>query len=83
MTAARIAASLPMEQFLALEDARQLLHLNRSEAIQQALAQWLAARERDARRLQYIAGYQAQPEDDVDGTAGAQAWAGDLAHEEW
>jgi hypothetical protein len=83
MTATRIAASLPTEQFLALEHARRLLRLNRSEAIQQALAQWLSARERDARRMQYIAGYQAQPEDDTDGMAGAEAWAGGLAQEEW
>ncbi len=84
MTATRIAASLPTVQFLALEEARRDLKLNRSEAIQQALAQWLAAREGDARRRQYVEGYQSRPEDDAEeGMGGARAWAVGLSEEEW
>jgi len=84
MSATRIAASLPTTQFLALEEARRRLGLNRSEAIQQALAQWLATRERDARRRQYVEGYLALPEDGAEeGMAGVRAWAVGLSQEEW
>jgi metal-responsive CopG/Arc/MetJ family transcriptional regulator len=80
---ARIAASLPQEQFRELEAVRHQLHLKRSEAIQQALALWLASRGRDAKVGQYLAGYQARPDDDLDGTAAAEAWATGLVGEEW
>ncbi len=83
MSIARIAASLPQEQFRELEVVRQRLHLKRSEAVQQALALWLASRGRDAKVGQYLAGYQARPDDEVDGTAGAEAWAAGLPGEEW
>ena len=83
MSATRIATSLPIEQYRALEKARKRLALNRSEAIQQALALWLAARERDTRVARYVAGYQACPDDDTEGAAAVTAWATGLESEGW
>ncbi len=83
MSTARIAASLPEAQYRDLERVRKRLRLNRSEAVQQALALWLSSRRRNALVTQYLAGYQATPEDDADGAAAARAWATGLTAEEW
>ena len=62
MTAKKIATSLPSAQYVALERVRKRLRLKRSEAVQEALALWLAAREGDDRVAQYVRGYAEQPD---------------------
>jgi metal-responsive CopG/Arc/MetJ family transcriptional regulator len=83
MNAKKIAASLPGEQFQAVERLRRRLHLKRSEAIQEALALWLRAREGDERVAQYIRGYARQPDDSREGRAFTQAWAKGIESEDW
>lgn len=79
----KIATSLPAVQFAALERTRKKLRLKRSEAIQQALAIWLAGREGDARVEQYIRGYAAHPDDPREARALTKAWAQGLEPEDW
>lgn len=83
MTARKIATSLPGEQYAALERVRKRLRLNRSEAVQEALALWLAAREGDDRVAQYIRDYAEHPDDAREAQAMADAWAEGLAAEDW
>lgn len=83
MNSRKIATSLPSTQFAALERTRKRLRLKRSEAVQQALAMWLASREGDARVEQYIRGYAAHPDDPREARALAKAWAKDLEPEDW
>jgi metal-responsive CopG/Arc/MetJ family transcriptional regulator len=83
MNARKIATSLPGSQYAALERVRKRLRLKRSEAVQQALAIWLAAREGDDRVAQYIRGYTDHPDDAGEARAMVDAWAGGLAAEDW
>jgi metal-responsive CopG/Arc/MetJ family transcriptional regulator len=83
MNARKIATSLPAHQFDALERTRRRLKLRRSEAVQQALSYWLAAREEDERVARYVAGYQGRPEDQTEARAYARAWAKGLEAEDW
>jgi metal-responsive CopG/Arc/MetJ family transcriptional regulator len=83
MNAKKIATSVPAAQYEALERTRRRLHLRRSEAVQEALAQWLSTREHDARVDQYIRGYLNHPEDAREARAFAKAWADGLEHEDW
>jgi metal-responsive CopG/Arc/MetJ family transcriptional regulator len=83
MNAKKIAASVPAAQFQALERLRRRLHLKRSQAIQEALALWLSAREGDARVEQYLRGYLAHPEDAREGRALTRAWSTGLEPEDW
>lgn len=83
MTAHKIAMSIPAEQYKALEKVRRKLKLNRSEAVQQALAAWLDAQQPDPRIEQYVRGYLAQPEDAAEGAALTAAWARGQQPEDW
>jgi hypothetical protein len=83
MNAKKIATSLPGSQYAALERVRKRLRLKRSEAVQQALALWLAARDGDDRVAQYIRGYVDHPEDAREARAMTDAWAEGLAAEDW
>lgn len=83
MTAKKIATSLPGTQYAALERVRKRLRLNRSEAVQEALALWLAAREGDDRVAQYVRGYAQHPDDVHEAGAMGEAWAEGLAAEDW
>ena len=83
MTARKIATSLPSAQYVALERVRKQLRLNRSEAVQEALALWLAAREGDGRVAQYVRGYADQPDDPREARAMVDAWSEGLAAEDW
>ena len=83
MTAKKIATSVPASQYAALERVRKRLRLNRSEAVQEALAIWLAAREGDDRVAQYVRGYADQPDDAREARAMVDAWAEGLAAEDW
>ena len=83
MNVKKIATSLPGSQYAALERVRKRLRLNRSEAVQEALAMWLAAREGDERVAQYVRGYADQPDDAREARAMVDAWAEGLAAEEW
>jgi metal-responsive CopG/Arc/MetJ family transcriptional regulator len=83
MNAKKIATSLPGDQYVALERVRKRLQLKRSEAVQQALALWLAAREGDDRVAQYVRGYAEQPDDPREARAMVDAWAEGLAAEDW
>lgn len=83
MTAKKIATSLPGDQYAALERVRKRLRLNRSEAVQEALALWLAAREGDDRVAQYVRGYAEHPDDVREASAMVEAWAEGLAAEDW
>lgn len=83
MTAKKIATSVPASQYAALERVRKRLRINRSEAVQEALAIWLAAREGDDRVTQYVRGYADQPDDAREARAMVNAWAEGLAAEDW
>jgi metal-responsive CopG/Arc/MetJ family transcriptional regulator len=83
MNAKKIATSLPASQYAALERVRKQLRLNRSEAVQEALAMWLAAREGDDRVAQYVRGYADQPDNAREARAMVDAWAEGLAAEDW
>jgi metal-responsive CopG/Arc/MetJ family transcriptional regulator len=83
MNAKKIATSVPGEQYAALERLRKRLKLGRSEAVQEALALWLAARERDARVEQYVRGYAAKPDDAAEARALVAAWASGQKAEDW
>ena len=83
MTARKIATSLPSAQYIALERVRKRLRLKRSEAVQEALALWLAAREGDDRVTQYVLGYADQSDDPREARAMVDAWAKGLAAEDW
>ena len=83
MNAKKIATSVPGSQYEALERLRKRLRMGRSEAIQEALAMWLAAREGDERVAQYVRGYVDQPDDAREARALAEAWAQGLEAEEW
>ncbi|HET7500397.1 MAG TPA: hypothetical protein VFK02_05315 [Kofleriaceae bacterium] len=83
MNARKIATSLPGSQYAALERVRKRLRLNRSEAVQQALAMWLAARDGDDRVVQYVRGYADQPDDAREARAMVDAWAEGLTAEDW
>ncbi len=83
MSARKIATSLPAEQYASLERVRRRLHLKRSEAVQEAVAMWLAAREGDDRVRRYIEGYMNRPEDDKDSAAHLKAWSRGLDLGEW
>jgi hypothetical protein len=83
MSAAKIATSLPRDQFLALEKTRKRLGLRRSEAVQRALAAWLAAAEESARVAQYVRGYMQHPDDPREARALVRAWARGLEREDW
>jgi hypothetical protein len=83
MNAKKIATSVPGSQYEALERLRKRLRLGRSEAIQEALAMWLAAREGDARVVQYVRGYADHPDDAREARALAEAWTEGLEAEEW
>lgn len=83
MNARKIATSVPGGQYAALERVRKRLRLKRSEAIQAALALWLAAREGDERDAQYIRGYTKHPDDPREARATVDAWAEGLEAEDW
>lgn len=83
MNARKIATSLPGSQYAALERVRKRLRLKRSEAVQQALALWLAAREGDDRAAQYVRGYVDHPDDVRETRAMVDAWAEGLTAEDW
>ena len=79
----KVAITLPANAFRALERVRKRLRLNRSEAIQQAVANWLSAQEGEPRIDEYIRGYRAQPDDDREAMAFARAWGQGLEAEDW
>lgn len=79
----KIATSLPQEQFQALEKTRKRMRLRRSEAVQRALALWLAAADEDTSVAQYIRGYVEYPDDPREARALAKAWARGLEREDW
>jgi metal-responsive CopG/Arc/MetJ family transcriptional regulator len=83
MNAKKIATSLPGEQYAALERVRKRLRIRRSQAVQEALAMWLTAREGDARVAQYVRGYTEHPDDPSETLALAEAWASGVEAEEW
>jgi metal-responsive CopG/Arc/MetJ family transcriptional regulator len=83
MNAKKIATSLPGSQYAALERVRKRLRLKRSEAVQQALALWLAAREGDDRAAQYVRGYADHPDNDREARAMVDAWTEGLTAEDW
>jgi metal-responsive CopG/Arc/MetJ family transcriptional regulator len=83
MNARKIATSLPGKQYADLERVRKRLQLNRSEAVQEALAIWLAVREGDDRVAQYIRGYADHPDDVREANAMVDAWAEGLTAEDW
>jgi hypothetical protein len=83
MTVRKIATSIPAEQFEVLERTRRRLRLGRSQAVHEALALWLSARELDARVAQYIRGYLNHPEDAREARALARVWAKGLEREDW
>ena len=83
MNARKIATSVPSAQYEALERVRKRLRLRRSQAIQEALALWLASRERDERVEHYIRGYVNHPDDAREARAFAKAWATGVEPEEW
>jgi metal-responsive CopG/Arc/MetJ family transcriptional regulator len=83
MIAKKIAISVPAKQHAALERVCKRLRLNRSEAVQEALAIWLAAREGDDRVAPYVRGYADQPDDAREPRAMVDAWAAGLAAEDW
>ena len=83
MNAKKIATSLPGPQYETLERMRKQLRLGRSEAVQQAIAMWLTARQGDARIVQYVRGYAAQPDDAGEANALVGAWAQGVEAEDW
>ncbi len=83
MNSRKFAASLPAPQYAALERARKHLHLRRSEAVQEALALWLSAREGDPRIARYVQGYAEHPDDAREARAMVRAWARGLEREDW
>ncbi len=83
MNAAKIATSLPAEQYRSVERLRRRLHLKRSEAVQQALALWLDAHRRDERLARYLRGYVEHPEDAREARAYVRAWSRGVDGEEW
>jgi len=83
MNARKIATSVPAEQFAALERCRRRLRLKRSQAVQEALALWLATRDQDERVARYIRGYLAHPDDARRARAVVRAWATGLEREDW
>lgn len=83
MNAKKIATSVPGNQYEALERLRKRLRLGRSEAVQEALSLWIAAREGDERITQYVRGYVDHPDDAKEAKVLAQAWAGGLEAEDW
>ena len=83
MNAKKIATSVPGAQYEALERVRRRLKLGRSEAVQEALALWLVAREGDERIVQYVRGYAKHPDDPREALAYVEAWSKDLEGEDW
>jgi hypothetical protein len=83
MNAKKIATSVPGRQYEALERLRKRLGMGRSQAVQEALALWLTARQGDERVVRYLRGYTDQPDDPGDARALAEAWSQGLAAEDW
>ena len=83
MSAKKIATSLPACQYEALERLRKRFRLGRSEAIQQALSLWIAARQGDQRIAQYVRGYVEQPDDSREARVLAAAWSTGMEAEDW
>ncbi len=83
MNARKIATSLPAAKYEALERVRKRLRLGRSQAVQEALTMWLAAREGDERIAQYVRGYAHVPDDAREGRAVVRAWAEGVEAEDW
>ena len=83
MNAKKIATSVPGGQYRALERVRKRLRIGRSEAVQQALAMWVASRDGDERVVQYLRGYAAHPDDPGEARAFVKAWAHGLEPEDW
>ena len=83
MTSVKIAASLPADQFAALEKARRQLGLKRSAVVQEALALWLAARQEGEAAARYVEGYLSVAEDAAVGDALVTAWADGVTAEDW
>ena len=83
MTAVKIAASLPADQFEALERVRRQLGLKRSTVVQEALALWLAARQEGEAAGRYVEGYLSVAEDATVGEALVTAWADGMTAEDW
>jgi len=81
--AEKIAVTMPAELHRRLEEARNRLGLNRSEAVQRAVHLWLKAQEGDPRIEQYLRGYQTHPDDPGEATAFAEAWTQGVAGEDW
>jgi hypothetical protein len=82
MNAKKIATSLPATQYAALERARKRLRMKRSDAVQQALAMWLAAQAKDPREEQCIRGYLKHPDPGADAEAMTRAWVDGLERED-
>lgn len=58
----KIAISVPVETYRALERARDKLGTSRSEAVSIAIRDWLQSLEAGAARERYVAGYLQVPE---------------------
>lgn len=83
MNARKSAPSLPGVRYQALERTRKRLRLGRREAVQEALAQWLATRDGDERIAQYLRGYADVPDGACEARALVDAWAVGLEAEDW
>jgi len=80
---AKITVSVPAKTLRSLENVRKRLRLNRSEAIQEAVAVWLATKEVDPRIAEYIRGYQTFPDDPAEAMAMVKAWATGVEPKDW
>lgn len=81
--AEKVAITLPQDTYRRLERVRKRLRLNRSEAIQEAVAIWLRTQEGDPRVEAYLRGYQAHPDDPDEAAAVVEAWAEGQEPEDW
>lgn len=80
---AKVAISLPLEVFRAVEQVRREMKIPRSAAIVEAIRAWLKSRQEKEMIRQYVEGYRRHPE--RISAAEAKAWmkvAAEVFHKE-
>lgn len=83
MTNGKISISLPRPLLARLERLRRSRGDSRSQAVAQAVDQWLRSMEGDREAASYLAGYARDPEDASPREGLTEAWARGLHREDW
>lgn len=83
MTTGKISISLPRSLLMRLERLRRSRGHSRSQAVAQAVDQWLRSLEGDREAASYVAGYARDPEDAAPREGLTGPWARGLEREDW